>query len=826
MYLYNQNASDDQPALSIQQESATARAISATGVTSDVAFYVRNTHATGGVGYFYHPSGSGIVVNLNDAGTGNSMLIDKNNNGTSLFIDSEGVDSNPGLWVDVVSGTGGGTAGRFIESGVNSNSATSVVYVQNTAGSNNRVLALLDAGEGSGLYIDTTGNGAAIDVNHARGDYGLSLVSLAGVQRETSKPFLRIYNQQNDTGSFWEATALIQGGAVSTQNSPVLALYSYYNATKTQKTLYVDNEGIGDGVFLDQNGNGIALNIDSEATSATSIQVYADAQTSGSVISARAEAGTFSGNILALRAGSTSNTGIGLLVQQFSTVGGRAVQIEEQGTGKALFIDDNGNGTAFEIDSKNTGINGDHAMKVDSAMTVGNAIYFYSNAARTSGNSLVLIQDDNAAAAGDSLKITNDGGVGGAGNALDILQSGNSSAIYVVANEDYAGGGAMAFHAWVNNARLSQGFRIISDDEKEQTDILGSRGTDTNLFYRNLDSANSGGAVVYINQVNASDDQPALKLANAGAGSGIATTNTGTGKSLSIVHTGPGMAAYISSTAGTQASYGLQVEMLNASTNAVTLATKVSATSSNWLSAPSTTVEGSNWFWRNDAAAATAGPLVFIEQDNAGDDQDALQIQQDGSGKGIGIFHYNATAPAAYGLYVQTASAIAGEFQQRKGGADTDFFRIGEFNSTYDSRFYRNLASGSTAGPILTIYNDAATDDQRALFLVQDAPNNALYIDQNGDTSGLDGTVNGAGMIGGDNTGNPGRGLYIYTNEGATSSQELVKFRSDNAAYDQPILAIDNDGTGKDIDLGSGQGITSNSTCTIINGATSTWNIC
>lgn len=42
-------------------------------------------------------------------------------------------------------------------------------------------------------------------------------------------------------------------------------------------------------------------------------------------------------------------------------------------------------------------------------------------------------------------------------------------------------------------------------------------------------------------------------------------------------------------------------------------------------------------FFRNTAAADTAGPLMWLEDDNAGNDQDVLYIQSDGTGDGIQI---------------------------------------------------------------------------------------------------------------------------------------------------------------------------------------------
>ncbi|MCK5281872.1 MAG: hypothetical protein KAK00_00520 [Nanoarchaeota archaeon] len=60
-----------------------------------------------------------------------------------------------------------------------------------------------------------------------------------------------------------------------------------------------------------------------------------------------------------------------------------------------------------------------------------------------------------------------------------------------------------------------------------------------------------------------------------------------------------------------------------------------SATTITKLIGSKATSSGSNLFLRNLASANTTGPVVQIEQDNAGDDQNALNLQNDGSGNGI-----------------------------------------------------------------------------------------------------------------------------------------------------------------------------------------------
>ena len=63
-------------------------------------------------------------------------------------------------------------------------------------------------------------------------------------------------------------------------------------------------------------------------------------------------------------------------------------------------------------------------------------------------------------------------------------------------------------------------------------------------------------------------------------------------------------------------------------------------------------------------------------------------------------------------------------------------------------------------------------------------------IDQNGDP----GAGNGALDI--ENTGSERRAIRVYTEQGAGQSRDLVEFRADNAAFDEEVLIIKNDGVG------------------------------
>ena len=89
--------------------------------------------------------------------------------------------------------------------------------------------------------------------------------------------------------------------------------------------------------------------------------------------------------------------------------------------------------------------------------------------------------------------------------------------------------------------------------------------------------------------------------------------------------------------------YGITIdsEATTVTNYALTVQTGIGAHAARFISNPNIITylamdvnhgEGANWFYRNYPASWTNEPVVFIEQDEAGDDQDALVIQQDGSG--------------------------------------------------------------------------------------------------------------------------------------------------------------------------------------------------
>ena len=223
-----------------------------------------------------------------------------------------------------------------------------------------------------------------------------------------------VYNRHSMMGMNLDSNGDLQIVRIVGQNDKGLVI-NQKDTTNNPIGLEVINAGTGNGVFVDQDGNGIALNIDSEATTADVLNIAptvlttgialdiadADALTTGKIARfASDSADTSVRNLVEIINDNTAATSAtGLLVQQDSTVSG-------------VFVDQNGNGIALNIDSEATtadvvsiaptvltaGIALDIADA--DALTGGKIARFASDSADTSARNLVEITNDNTAATG------------------------------------------------------------------------------------------------------------------------------------------------------------------------------------------------------------------------------------------------------------------------------------------------------------------------------------------------------------------------------------------------------------------------------------------
>lgn len=297
------------------------------------------------------------------------------------------------------------------------------------------------------------------------------------------------------------------------------------------------------------------------------------------------------------------------------------------------------------------------------------------------------------------------------------------------------------------------------------------------LLVTNASDATAANPAVLFQSTNAAYDEYVLKVSQAGIGGGIfvETLIAGGGTGIYVDQGGDNYGIKIDSAATTNTMYGLQVL-----TGAGATAANLEYTGSEFMRCVqhnATMV----WVYRDHAAADTGGPLLFLEQDNAGDDQVALEIQQDGTGAAISVTQ-NAS----------TVSPVAAVDIVNTGNIDSGLRVYSDMNaSAVDPLVFFHADNAAFDRPVLRINQDGVGDTVH----IQNAGTGcAMFIDQNGNT-------NGTGALLMNNDGNPGIGLQVTTAMNASANFPLVQFDNSNAAFDQAILKITNAGTQQAISI-------------------------
>ena len=267
---------------------------------------------------------------------------------------------------------------------------------------------------------------------------------------------------------------------------------------------------------------------------------------------------------------------------------------------------------------------------------------------------------------------------------------------------------------------------------------------------RDLDAASTDSPVVNIIQDNASDDQNALYIRQDGTARCIQVdaTNTDTGS----------IAVYVANTG-------------QGSGNIVT-----------WLGRNANQANGCNMFKRNLGSANTNGPIVYVYNENTGDDIASMYVATN-STSAPALFTYN------------TATTCRAEFANR----------LSTHGSFY---FYRNLGSTDTGGSVVNIVQGNSADDQLALHVSQQATNDisAMRIDNASPRYGLEiyntNASAGGALIRSYNGGNeycllgkPNSSTYgsfhFYRNLGSSSTNNaVVKIIQENTGDDQVTLHL------------------------------------
>jgi len=228
-----------------------------------------------------------------------------------------------------------------------------------------------------------------------------------------------------------------------------------------------------------------------------------------------------------------------------------------------------------------------------------------------------------------------------------------------------ANSGDDQFTLQVDQAILSQyAARIRNASDALRVDLASqSSSFGSSFFYRNLASAATGGPVVQIQNWNTSDDKDCLYLDNRGTGEVLyvytnATTNStnvieieqanaSTARDcISVTNAGTGIVLDMSQN---NASGSYFIRGINSSTNVVMALGQGPA------------VNGTFQFTRDLSSASTASRVVYINNDNAGDDQFALEVRSDASQYTCRIFKTSSATSGGGALYVLSTKANSAE---------------------------------------------------------------------------------------------------------------------------------------------------------------------
>jgi hypothetical protein len=195
----------------------------------------------------------------------------------------------------------------------------------------------------------------------------------------------------------------VNGNSSSTTARSVVDFTQDNISAINAKVLTIKQDAAEDAVFIDQNGNGTSIFIDSEATTEPVIRFSSPANTTQPVVLfENVNSLTSSGIIRALS--NAASTSARKLVEisngQSAAIGATVLHLEQAAAQDALFIDMNGNGTSIELDSEATST---PVIKFNAPANANSPVLFIENA--NSLTSAGMIRGTSNAASSEARKL-------------------------------------------------------------------------------------------------------------------------------------------------------------------------------------------------------------------------------------------------------------------------------------------------------------------------------------------------------------------------------------------------------------------------------------
>ncbi len=300
-----------------------------------------------------------IGLSVVNTGIGNTSFFDTDGNGSSIVIDSEATTAdvfsidapvttsgNIISITDANSLTTGGIA-NFVSNSVDvSNRDLFVIHNDNPLADGTIVLTVRQDGARSAILVDQNADAYSIAFDSESTTSGVILVN---------GPITTTGNILNIPNADTLTTGMIANFASDSTDTGIRTLVGIVNENvlATAATLLeLRQDAPNRAFFIDQNGNGESVVIDSQATSAVVMNFPAPTTTTGSVINISSANSLTSGLIMNLESDSASNairTLVSLINNNTVSTGTTAFRIQQDSILDALLIDKNSRGNAFSI---------------------------------------------------------------------------------------------------------------------------------------------------------------------------------------------------------------------------------------------------------------------------------------------------------------------------------------------------------------------------------------------------------------------------------------------------------------------------------------------
>lgn len=276
----------------------------------------------------------------------------------------------------------------------------------------NGVELILDADGDTSITADTDDQ---IDFKLAGTDY----VSFRQVATDHAVNIVGTVQTTGNVVDIGDADALTTGSilnlvsnSASTGTRSLVQITNDNTAATGTTPVSIQQDAADDSIFIDQNGNGQAIRIDSEATTADILNVSPAALTTGNVINVPDADALTTGSILNLVSNSADTTPRNLVFVHNNNAlatDAMAVRIRQDAANQALFVDQVGNGVALTVNTSATTANGQDILAdlittgvglniSCDALTTGSALAVESNSASTATRNIISFVNDNALA--------------------------------------------------------------------------------------------------------------------------------------------------------------------------------------------------------------------------------------------------------------------------------------------------------------------------------------------------------------------------------------------------------------------------------------------